>query len=173
MARTAAAVLIPAFRDAAGGLRLVLVRRADHGVYGAQLAFPGGKREPGDASLAATALREAAEETGLDPARARIVAELEPVAARTTGFLVTPYVGAIARPPAWRPQEREVVEVIEAPVAALADPGNHGEEVMDFPTWPEPKLSPFIRVGPHRLWGLTHRILLPVLPRLVAGEWGL
>ncbi len=173
MAPTTAAVLIPAFRDPAGDLRLAVVRRADHGVYGAQLAFPGGKREPGDATLADTALREAAEETGLDRAAARVVAALDPVPTRTTGFVVTPFVASITPPPVWRPQEREVVEVIEARVADLADPANHDAEVMDFPTWPEPRLSPYIRVGEQRLWGLTYRILHPVLPRLVAGEWKL
>ncbi len=171
MSRTQAAVLIPVFRAAGGDLWLVLVRRTDHGVYGAQLSLPGGKPEPGDADLAATALREAAEETGLDPARARIVAELEPVATRTTGFEVTPFVAAIARPPVWRPEEREVEEVVEAPLAYVSDPANHDEEIMDFPTWDEPRLSPYVRVGAHKLWGLTYRILAPVLPRLAAGEW--
>lgn len=166
-----AAVLLPVFRDAGGERRLVLVRRTDHGVYGAQLAFPGGKQAPGDASLAATALREAAEETGLDPAQARIVAELEPVAARTSSFVVTPFVASIVRPPVWAPEEREVVEVIEASLAQLADPARHEEEVMDFPTWDEPQLSPFVRVGAYKLWGLTYRILRGALPGLAAGRW--
>lgn len=171
MTRTQAAVLIPVHRGADGEPWLVLVRRTDHGVYGAQLAFPGGKQQAEDATLAATALREAAEETGLDPEQARIVAELAPVASRTTGFEVTPFVAVIARPAAWRPEEREVEEVVEARLADLADPANHDAEIMDFPTWDEPRLSPYIRIGDHKLWGLTYRILAPVLPRLAAGEW--
>jgi hypothetical protein len=42
-----------------------------------------------------------------------------------------------------------------------------------FPQWPDPVRIAFYRVGPHRLWGLSYRILHPVLPRLLAGEWPL
>ncbi len=170
MPRTQAAVLMPVYR-AAGERWLALVLRTGHGAYGAQLAFPGGKWEPGDDTLADTALREAAEETGLDHTQARIVARLDPVATRTTGFEVTPFVALIARPAQWQPDEREVAGIVEARIADLTDPEHHGEELMDFPTWDAPRLSPFIRVGEHRLWGLTYRILAPVLPRLAAGEW--
>jgi hypothetical protein len=51
-----AAVLVPLYRDDGGELRVVLVRRADYGVHGGQIAFPGGKREPGDRTLVDTAL---------------------------------------------------------------------------------------------------------------------
>ncbi len=165
MPRTDAAVLLPLLADPP---RLVLVRRTDHGPYGGQLSFPGGKREPGDASLRATALREAAEEIGLDPAAASIVATLDPVDTHTTGYRVHPFVAVLEPVAAWRPEPREVVEVVEAQLAALADPAAHGEEVMDFPTWPQPRLTPFYRLGDHRVWGLTYRILTPVLPRLEA-----
>ena len=42
-----------------------------------------------------------------------------------------------------------------------------------FEPWPEPRLIEFYRVGPHRLWGASYRILQPLLPRLLAGEWTL
>jgi 8-oxo-dGTP pyrophosphatase MutT (NUDIX family) len=54
-----AAVLIPVYRAQDGALVVVLVRRAKGGVHGGQLALPGGQRDPGDAALATTALREA------------------------------------------------------------------------------------------------------------------
>ena len=61
-----AAVLVPVFRDSEGELRIVLVVRADDGgQHGGQLGLPGGKPEPGDTDLLATALREAEEEVGL------------------------------------------------------------------------------------------------------------
>ena len=65
--RRIAAVLVPVFRDAAGLLRLVLIVRTDRGLHGGQLAVPGGKVDPGDESLLATALRETEEEIGLAP----------------------------------------------------------------------------------------------------------
>ena len=55
----------------------------------------------------------------------------------------------------------------------LLHPDAHGESLEEFPGWPEPRTIPFTRVGAHRLWGVTYRILSPLLPRIVAGEWKL
>ena len=69
-------MLAPVFRDERGELRLVLIVRTDRGHHGGQLAFPGGRVDPRDESLVATALREAEEEIGLDPSLVAVVAEL-------------------------------------------------------------------------------------------------
>ncbi len=173
-ARRQAAVLVPVFRRG-GDLWLVVVRRADGGLHGGQLAFPGGKPEPQDASLRDTALREAREEIGLDGGRVEILGALPVAPTLTSGFRVAPFLGRIDPPAAWRPQEREIAEVVEVRLADLADPRAHGEELKTFPTWPEPMRVPFYRIatdgGEHQLWGLTYRILRPLLPRLLAGEW--
>ena len=55
----------------------------------------------------------------------------------------------------------------------LALPETHGEALEKLAGWTEPRLIPFYRVGPHRLWGATYRILHPLIPRLTAGEWNL
>jgi hypothetical protein len=82
--------------------------------HGGQLALPGGQRDPGDADLAATALREAD-------------------------------------------------EVVEVPVADLARTEVGAEEVRDFPTWPAPRRTQLWRVGPYEVWGVTYRILEPLV----------
>ena len=74
-----AAVLVPVFRDADGELRVAIVVRADDGgLHGGQLGLPGGKPEPADADLLATALREAEEEVGLAPDDVDVIATLPP-----------------------------------------------------------------------------------------------
>lgn len=167
------AVLIPVFRDAAGEATLVLVRRGDHGGHGGQLAFPGGKRDPTDASLLATALRETEEEIGLSASRVEVLAALPPIQTRTTGFAIAPFLAHITTPPpTWRFAQPEIAEVLKVPLRHLADPANAGQELWQFPDWPAPELVPFWRVGPHYLWGASYRILRP-LPRLLAGEWEL
>lgn len=163
-ARRASAVLVPLYRDESNVLRVVLLRRAAGGLHGGQIAFPGGTRDPGDASDRDTALREAHEEIGLEPSRVTILAELPPVETGTSNFRIAPFVGRIDRPPYWRPAFREVAEVLEPAVEDLARDEAQEEAVMSFGTWPEPRRVPFIRIGEHRLWGATHRILVPLLP---------
>jgi len=164
-------VLVPLWRDAQGALRVVLVRRAEGGLHGGQLAFPGGRREPGDASDQATALREAEEEIGLEPARVTILAALPALETRTSRFRIAPFLASIERPDVWKPAFREIAEILEPTLDALTDPAARGETVEQFATWPAPQAVPYIRIGPHRLWGATWRILDPLLPRLAAGEW--
>ncbi|MCB0190586.1 MAG: CoA pyrophosphatase [Anaerolineae bacterium] len=166
-----AATLIPVYRDEEGAVRLVLIRRSQGGVYGGQLALPGGKRDPHDHSLQQTALRETWEEIGLAPENVDILAALPAASTFTTGFLIYPFLGRIHVPPSWQPNKREIAEVITVSLDDLARPEAHGEEIKEFPTWPAPRLVPFYRVGAYKLWGVTYRILHPLLQRLWAGEW--
>lgn len=168
-----AAVLAPVYRDAEGRVRLVLIRRGPRGVHGGQLALPGGRREPDDVDLRATALREAEEEIGLDPASVQILAELPRVSTVTTGFRIAPFLGRIATPAAWRRHEEEIAEVLDIPIAELLAPGAHGHQVRHPPGWAEPRTFPHYRVGGDQLWGATYRIVHPLLPRLIAGEWAI
>jgi 8-oxo-dGTP pyrophosphatase MutT (NUDIX family) len=167
------AVLVPIFRDAAGELMLVLVRRTNYGVHGGQLAFPGGKREPADASLLATALRETEEEIGLPRAAVAVLAALPPVQTRSSGFHIAPFLARVIPPPTWHFQPTEIAEVLQVPVRHLADPATAGQESWQLPGWAAPEVVPFWRVGPHHLWGATYRIVRALLPRLLAGEWEL
>lgn len=166
-----AAVLVPLFRDRGGELRLVVVRRAEGGLHGGQLAFPGGKQDPQDASLRDTALRETHEEIGLGGGRVEILEDLPAAGTLTSGYRVAPFLARIVPPESWHLDEREIAEVLEVPLADLARRRAHDREIKSFPTWPEPRWVPFYRIGEHKLWGLSYRILKPLVPRLLAGEW--
>jgi 8-oxo-dGTP pyrophosphatase MutT (NUDIX family) len=166
------AVLAPVYRDAHGHVRLVFIRRSPHGRHGGQIAFPGGRREPTDANLLQTALREAEEEIGLEPARVQVLAELPVVPTVATGFRIAPYLGRLeGAPPTWRRQETEIEEILEVAVDDLLRPAAHAEEEWQLPGWRVPRLIPFYWIGPYKLWGATYRIVEPLLPRLVGGEW--
>ena len=118
-----AAVLAPVI-DRGGEDHLLFIERADHlGDHPGEMGFPGGSREPSDTDLAATALREAKEEIGLDPDTADIVGRLDDI--RTvSGYSVRPFVGRVpARE--YVPDGREVAEVAIVAVARLVDPANY------------------------------------------------
>jgi 8-oxo-dGTP pyrophosphatase MutT (NUDIX family) len=166
------AVLAPVYRDPQGRLRLVFIRRSPHGRHGGQIAFPGGRREPEDATLLQTALREAEEEIGLPPAQVEVLATLPVIDTVATGFRIAPFLGRLAGPPpAWRRQETEIEEILEVPTDDLLAPEAHAVEEWQLAGWPGPRPIPFYRLGPYKLWGATYRIVELLLPRLVNGEW--
>lgn len=168
-----AAVLVPVYRDEEDRLRLVLVRRTAGGVHGGQLALPGGKLERDDRSLVDAAMREAHEEIGLEPERVSVITSLPEVDTWVSGFVISPFLAKIARPVTWRRSPLEIDEVLEVAVDDLLRPGVHESSLERFPGWPEPRLISYYRINQHRLWGATYRIVHPLLPRLVAGEWPL
>jgi 8-oxo-dGTP pyrophosphatase MutT (NUDIX family) len=152
----AASVLLPLVERGAG-LSLILTRRAallKH--HPGQVAFPGGKQEPGDASPLAAALREAEEEIGLAGACVEPLGALDPHET-VTGFVVTPFVGLVPGSFRPRPEPAEVEEVFEVPLAFVLDPANlqvHGRKWQGVT-----RRYYAIPYGPHYIWGATARML--------------
>jgi 8-oxo-dGTP pyrophosphatase MutT (NUDIX family) len=147
-----ASVLVPLFAPMAGSPAEVwLVRRADEmRVHGGQVALPGGKQEPGDVDLLATALREAEEEIGLAPTDVDVLGPLDECVT-VTGFVVTPFVGWIANPFTPRPLAAEVARVFAVPLATF-------ERSMRTMRVGE-RVVPCYDVGGETIWGTTARIL--------------
>jgi len=159
-----AGVLLLIAPDDAGEARIVLIERTSYdGHHSGEVSFPGGAAEAGDADLAATALREAVEEIGLEPEAVglRVIGELEPFWIPVSNFRVTPVVALADRLQPWRPDPREVARVIEAPVAAFLPDAPITTLERDVREWR-------IRYGAYALdelgegpavWGATARIL--------------
>lgn len=166
-----AAVLLPLYRGPAGEPRLILIQRTPRGRHAGQIALPGGNQEPSDPSMRDTALRETREELGL-PAEEPIdvLEELPVTQTYSTGYLVWPFIGRLhGVPERWRPQQSEVAEVLDFAVAEVADPATVGSQRIAVPQFRGE--VPVRRVGGYTIWGLTLRILEPVLPRALAGEF--
>ena len=166
-----AAVVIPVYRARDDELHIVMIVRNPGGVHGGQIAFPGGKHDSEDETMLDTALREVKEELGVTVMRDNVLAELPMEQTRTTGYRVFPYLARITVPDQWQIAEREIAEILDVKLADLTRADAHDKMIGRFPNWHRSEEIPFYHVGEHRLWGLSYRILQPVIPRLVAGEW--
>jgi 8-oxo-dGTP pyrophosphatase MutT (NUDIX family) len=155
------AVLVLVFPDEAGEARVLLTARPEADIrHPGQIAFPGGATDPGDGDPAATALREAAEEVGLDrdAAGVEVVGALDPVVIPVSNFRLVPVLALAARRPALRPDPREVRAIFDAPVKRFL-PGAPMELVeRDLADGLRIRYAAFDFEG-HRIWGATARIL--------------
>lgn len=167
----AAAVLVPVYRGADGALRIVLIERSQFGPHGGQIAFPGGKPEPGDADLATTALRETTEEIGLMAPAVTLLATLPAVETRLTRFLIQPFLARIEPPMQWCPDGLEIVAVLEVGLDDLTRPGTECRRDLTAPDGRRLSAVPCFDVAPQPIWGATYRILTALLPRLDRGEF--
>ncbi len=150
-------------------LDVLLLRRSDalrH--HAGQIAFPGGRVEPADADAAATALREAAEETGLEPSGVEVIGTLPDLHIPVSNNLVTPVIGWWRRPSDVAADESESVDVFRVPVAELLDPDRRVTSVLDrdghHHRGPAFVLSD--RFGGRIVWGFTGIVLASLFDQL-------
>lgn len=152
---TAAAVLVPIIAHPT--LTVLFTKRtAQLKAHSGQVSFPGGRAEPGDPSVEATALREAHEEIGLAPADVRVLGTLDDIETMTSRFVITPVLGAVPHPYQWLPRVGEVDHVFTVPLADLLAPGAECRETWDFGGRAVP-IDHFPVAG-QVIWGATHRI---------------
>jgi 8-oxo-dGTP pyrophosphatase MutT (NUDIX family) len=138
---------------------LVLQRAATMRNHAGQPAFPGGATDPGDADAAATALREANEEVGLDPSSAEVLALLPDLWIPVSGFVVTPVLAWWRKPHRVHPlQVSEVAHVARLPISELADPANR-IRVRHPSGW----IGPAFQVRGLLVWGFTAGVIAALL----------
>jgi 8-oxo-dGTP pyrophosphatase MutT (NUDIX family) len=130
--------------------------------HAGEISFPGGRRDHGDADLSATALREAKEEIGLDPAVVELVGALPPIGTYVTSYKVHPFVGLIGEDLNLEPNPAEVASVLEFELDQLRDAFAMRRLVRRG----VPIRTPTFEIGRHLIWGATGRILQDLLARL-------
>ncbi|EPC02622.1 hypothetical protein L861_09775 [Litchfieldella anticariensis FP35 = DSM 16096] len=154
-----AAVLMPIV--ARSEPTLLFTRRADHlKQHSGQVAFPGGKREPGDIDLLATALREAEEEIALPSREVELLGQLGDLIS-LHGIAVTPYVGLIPPDLPLRPDPGEINAIFEVPLHHFLDDRRSHTDVI--PMDDRALYVPSYRAGKHVIWGLSAMMLVELL----------
>lgn len=164
--RTEAAVLVPIFGHPERPGLVLTERRADLRRHAGEISFPGGRRDHPTETLEATALREAEEEVGLDPAGVEVVGALPPISTFVTSYKVHPYVAVIPEGLELRPNPGEVAAVLNLRLDAL----RAGFAMRRLVRHGVPIRTPTYKVDDHLIWGATARILSELLRRLDGGE---
>jgi 8-oxo-dGTP pyrophosphatase MutT (NUDIX family) len=153
----------PPVDQRAGELRAVFTRRPDDmRRHAGEISFPGGRREPSDSDLRATALREAEEEIGLPSPDVKLIGALPATSTFATNYAIYPFVGLVEPGREWTISAREVDEVIELSLSELLA----GFRRTDVERRGVSFRTDAYVVGEHFIWGATARILGDLLDRL-------
>lgn len=167
--------LLPVFPEARHSAVLVLLHDGDDGPevlltrrswelrsHRGEISFPGGRMDPGESPLD-TALREANEEVGLDPATVAVRGELEHLNTVVSRSYIVPKVGTVAERPELEPQTSEVERVLWVPLHELTSPGTYRSELWGTP--PTGRLLHFFELDDETVWGATAHIIVDLLRR--------
>ena len=148
---------------------LLLIHRPDTmRAHPGQVALPGGRRDAGEDAVQA-ALREAREELGIDPARARVIGTSD-IFHSGSGYEITPVIAVVPGDIAITPNPAEVASWFEAPLGYVLDPANHATRELER----NGQIIPFVEIAwqGHVIWGVTGAILSNLSKRLMWKQSG-
>ena len=143
-------------------------RQEYNGAHSGQISFPGGKMDNTDPDLTYTALRETAEEVGVDVARDAVICELSYLYVPPSNFVIYPYIAHLEELPQFVPEEKEVKRIIELPVQQLLNPRNQQSYRYNNKRLNIEFDSPSYSVEGTTIWGATAMILSELLTILDA-----
>ncbi len=152
-----------------GSIHTVFMQRHNYpGVHGGQISFPGGKKEPADKDIIHTALREAEEETGVDPSKINVIGTLTPLFIPVSNILVTPVIGWTDKRPDFSHQVEEVVFLFDADIRRFLKPSI--VKIKPFEIRGEMLDVKYFDYDGHVIWGATAMMLNELLTIIKARD---
>lgn len=133
---------------------VLIVRNTYPGIHSSQIAFPGGKVELEDASLAHTALRETHEEIGVHPEKITVIKAFSEIYIPPSNFLVAPFLGISHSELIFTEQEDEVAGIIELPISEFLNEDNIVMKRMNTSYATDIEVPAF-KIKEHYVWGAT------------------
>ncbi|MFA8450412.1 MAG: CoA pyrophosphatase [Bacteroidales bacterium] len=140
-------------------ISIVLIERSSYkGVHSAQIAFPGGQRDPDDINLKETALREAFEEIGIEKKLFHVIGELSPLYVPPSNFMMYPFIAYIKNQEIYHADTREVKQIMDIPLEELFSQQN--KKLIEIKTsYGAFKDTPIYSYNNKVIWGATAMIL--------------
>ena len=139
------------------GISTAFIHRTHWGPHGGQISLPGGKKEPADADLVATAYRESEEEIGIRPDRVRTIGLLTPLYVPYSNYHIQPVVACTGTQPSFVPDKKEVESILIAPLDKLFHPDNR--KTMILKRLGLEITAPYYDADGHNVWGATAMIM--------------
>lgn len=155
-----AGILVPITENDNNPEMIFTLRSANLSTHRGQVAYPGGKRDPTDLSLAATALRETHEEIGLPPEQVNLISPLSQVMS-LHGIVVTPYVGVIPDDSVLNPNPDEIESIFRVPLSFFLEDRRERTDKLSF--MDNSIYVPCYRWGRYQIWGLSAVVLVDFL----------
>ncbi len=141
-------------------LKVVFIRRSMYvGIHAGQMAFPGGRFEESDVTVEETAFREIEEEIGINRDKIELLGRISDIYVPPSNFLISVFVGYLRQKPVYRPDEREVAEVIEVDFEDFLNVENCTVKTFHVPPTNQPVTAPCYQTAHCDIWGASAMVV--------------